>query len=212
MTGQHYEWKMPNLVILSTLLRLKARNREQWWRQSRGDRIIDGPGLPLFQVCIHWHLRCVLFLNRVVSGILISHLRRWSSEAFTCFTADAKVSPSSHSRLWTVAQSRCPEGGPSQSQLRERGPLQDQSMESIWRGNEEWQETRCTQGLGQKVLEGWQEHQLPGNRVAVFLACDGIDPGRCPVKANPHQVKCSRSWDSNSSRSQGLLLSCQNPG
>lgn len=162
---------------------------------------------------------------------LILRLRKWSSESIHLFYSrlefflispsmfrptswDAKVSPSSHPQVsyGTVAQSWCPEGGSTQSQLKKRGPLQDQRMESIWRGNEEWQETRCMWGPGQKVLDGWQDHQLPGNRVAVFLACDGIDAGRCPVKANPHQVKCSRSWDSNSSRSQGLLLSCQNPG
>lgn len=154
---------------------------------------------------------------------LISRLRRWSSKRIHLFYCrlkfslispsviwptswEAKVSSSSHSQLWNSGTVLVSGGRPYAE------PTQDQGMESIWRGNEEWQETRCTQALGQKVLDCWQEHQLPGNKVAVFLACDGIDPGRCTVKASPHQVKCSRSWDSNSSRSQGLLLSCQNPG
>lgn len=160
---------------------------------------------------------------------LICRLRIWSSESIHLFYSrlefslispsmirptswDAKVSPSSHSQLWNSGTVLVSGGRQYTEPTQKRGPLQDQRMESIWRGNEEWQESRCMWGPGQKVLDGWQDHQLPGNRVAVFLSCDGIDAGRCPVKANPHQVKCSRSWDSNSSRSQGLLLSCQNPG
>lgn len=112
-----------------------------------------------------------------------------------------------------VPQSWCLVGGCRQSQVRGRGPAQEERMESNWRGNEKWQETRCTWGLGQKVLDGWQEHQLSESRVDVSPGHDRIDAGRCPVNASLCQVQCSCSWvmDSNSSRSWDLLLSCQNP-
>lgn len=92
MAGQHPEWKMPNLVSRSTLLRLKERSGEQLWKESGEAELMMDQGLPLIQVYIRCPLRYILFPNRIISGTftfyfssLISHLRGWSSESIHLF-------------------------------------------------------------------------------------------------------------------------------